>query len=94
MCVGRERPRRGAIATIDAGHPAMVGLIRHHGLNPFKLTESHQVVAYAYQIEEETIRLRIYDPNWPNRDDVEIVIEPGMIRQSTREPQFGMLALV
>lgn len=80
-------------ATIDAGRLAMVGLVRHQGLNPLNLSKSHQVVGYAYAIEGETISLRIYDPNWPNRDDVSIVIDPNLIRQSTGEPLFGVLAL-
>ncbi len=40
------------------------------GLNPFHLTQSHQVLAYAYEIEGDAVTLRIYDPNWPGRDDV------------------------
>lgn len=80
-------------ATIDAGRLAMVGLVRHQGLNPFNLSRSHQVVGYGYEIEGETVRLRIYDPNWPDRDDVAVVIETDLIRQSTGEALFGILAL-
>lgn len=87
----REWPR--IRATIDAGRLAQVGLVRHKGLNPFNLTTSHQVVGYGYAIEGETIRLNLYDPNWPDHDDVAVVIEPGLIRQSTGEPLHGVLAL-
>jgi hypothetical protein len=80
-------------ATIDAGILAQVGLVRHQGLNPFNLTKSHQVVGYGYEIEGETVRLRLYDPNWPDRDDIAVVIEPTLIRQSTGEPLHGLLAL-
>lgn len=80
-------------ATIDAGRLAQVGLVRHSGLNPWNLTRSHQVVGYGYTIEGETVRLSIYDPNWPDRDDVAVVIEPNLIRQSTGEPLYGILAL-
>lgn len=80
-------------ATIDAGRLAMVGLVRHQGLNPLNLTKSHQVVAYGYRTDGDTIRLRIYDPNWPDRDDVAVAIEPNLIRQSTGEPLYGILAL-
>jgi len=79
--------------TIDAGRLAQVGLVRHKGLNPFNLTRSHQVVGFGYAIEGETVRLRLYDPNWPDRDDVAVVIEPGRIHQSTGEPLNGILAL-
>lgn len=80
-------------ATVDAGRLAMVGLVRHQGFNPLNLSRSHQVVSYGYEIEGETVRLRIYDPNWPDRDDVEVVIEPNLIHQSTSEGLFGALAL-
>jgi hypothetical protein len=89
----REREWPRIRATIDAGRLAQVGLVRHKALNPFNLTKSHQVVAYGYTIDRETIWLRLYDPNWPDRDDVDVVIEPGSIRQSTGEPLNGILAL-
>ena len=80
-------------ATIDAGRLAMVGLVRHEGLNPFNLAKSHQVVAYGYEKDGDTITLRICDPNWPDRDDVVVVTDPNLIRQSTGEPLFGFLSL-
>jgi hypothetical protein len=89
----REREWPEIRATIDSGRLAMVGLVRHQGPNPLNLKKSHQVVAYAYSIEAGTITLRVYDPNWPNRDDVAVIIEPGTIRQATGETLFGVLAL-
>ena len=61
-------------ADIDAGRLAMVGLVRHTGLNPFRMTQSHQVVAFAYEVDGDATSLRIYDPNWPGRDDVTVVV--------------------
>lgn len=89
----RERELPRIRTRIDAGRLAQVGLVRHQGLNPFNLTRSHQVVAYGYTIEGETVRLNLYDPNWPDRDDIDVVIEPGLIRQSTGEPLNGILSL-
>jgi len=80
-------------ATIDTGRLAMIGLVRHQGANPINLTKSHQVVGYGYTLDGDTATLRIYDPNWPDRDDVTIVIGPDAIRQSTGETLFGILAL-
>jgi hypothetical protein len=80
-------------ATIDSGRLAMVGLVRKQGLNPFKLTGNHQVLCYGYEVTPETIRLRLYDPNWPNRDDMTVTIEPDRIAQSTGEALFGVLSL-
>ena len=38
-------------AAIDAGRLPLVGLIRHHGWNPFDLTKDHQVLAFGYEID-------------------------------------------
>ena len=62
-------------ADIDAGRLAMVGLIRHEGRSPWRLTQSHQVLAYAYETDRDATRIRIYDPNLPGRDDVVITEE-------------------
>jgi hypothetical protein len=80
-------------ATLDRSRLAMVGLIRHRGLNPMHLTRSHQVLGYGYEVEGETVTLRLYDPNWPDRDDVEVVMDAHAIRQSTGEALFGIIAL-
>ena len=62
-------------AEIDAGRLARVGLVRHTGLNPLHLTQSHQVLAYAYTMDGDAVTLRIYDPNLPGRDDVVVTEE-------------------
>jgi hypothetical protein len=80
-------------ADIDAGRLSMVGLVRATGWNPFTLTQNHQVAAWAYEIDGDTIRLRLYEPNWPNRDDVTVTIEADQLRQSTGEPLFGVIRL-
>ena len=49
------------------------------------MTQSHQVVAYGYQAEGDAMAFRIYDPNWPARDDVTVSIGPGGLAQSTGE---------
>jgi hypothetical protein len=81
-------------ADIDEGRLSMVGLVRHTGLNPFSMTQSHQVLAYAYEIAGEAVTLRIYDPNWPSRDDVAIDVDADGVRQTTGETLAGILRLV
>ena len=66
----REREWPRIRADIDAGRLAMVGLIRHEGHSPWRLTQSHQVLAYAYEVAGDRATIRIYDPNLPGRDDV------------------------
>lgn len=80
-------------AEIDAGRIAMIGLIRHHGWNPMHLDRDHQVLAYGYETEGPTITIRLYDPNWPDRDDVAIHLSTAGFRQSTGEPLLGVLSL-
>ena len=82
-------------ADIDAGRLAMVGLIRHHGWNPMLLDRDHQVLAYAYETDGPAgpTTLHLYDPNWPDRDDVTLHLSTAGLRQSTGEPLLGVISL-
>jgi hypothetical protein len=60
-------------ADIEAGHAPIIGLVRVAGWSPWLLTANHQVLAYAYDEEAAGFRIRVYDPNHPGRDDVELV---------------------
>ncbi len=87
--------RRG----LAAGHPVVVGLVRAAGSSPWRLTQNHQVLAWAWEETPVSITIRIYDPNHPCRDDVVLLvdIEPGpglwherlSLSQSTGEPLLG-----
>ena len=104
----REPPRVVSIrrewplirADIDAGHPSPLGLVRLSGLSPWGLARNHQVLAFGYEETGRQIRVRVYDPNHPGRDDVELRAEiaPDAARpwwervqlaQSTGEPLLG-----
>lgn len=82
-------------AEVDAGHLALVGLVRHHGWSPFQLSRDHQVLAYGYAVDpgSGSITLRLYDPNWPDRDDVTVTLSPDGHTQSTGEPLVGVIGL-
>ena len=80
-------------ADIDAGRPAMLGLVRVAAANPFLLTRNHQVIAWAYVLDGRALTLRLYDPNHGPRDDVAITLrldDPGTtvadLAQTTGEP--------
>jgi hypothetical protein len=80
-------------AELDAGRLAAIGVIRKASANPFRLTFNHQVLAWGYDEEPGRLMIRLYDPNWPNRDDVALEIvrdpatgEPTAMRQTTGEP--------
>ena len=87
----REWPR--IRAEIDAGRLAQVGLVRVTGINPRSLTQNHQVLAYAYDTTDDKVAIRIYDPNWPDQDDVllrmSLHAERPSFEQSTGEPLQG-----
>ena len=89
----REREWPRVRATIDRGRLAIVGLVRHQGLNPFALSTSHQVLGYGYATEGGAATIRVYDPNHPDLDTVEVVIGPLTIQQSTGETLLGILFL-
>jgi hypothetical protein len=80
---------------IDEGRLAMLGLIRIAAVNPFKLTSNHQAIAYGYAEDGRGVTLRLYDPNWPERDDVtatlhlDAALRPTGLEQSTGEPLLG-----
>jgi hypothetical protein len=80
-------------ANIDAGRLAMVGLVRQQGWSPWQLAQSHQVLAYAYEVDGDAVTLRVYDPNWPGQDDVALSFDPTGVRQSTGEQLAGFLDL-
>ena len=80
---------------IDEGRLAMLGLVRVAGKNPFGLTGNHQVIAYGYAEDGRGVTLRIYDPNWPDNDNVTAVLRldeafrPTSLASSTGEPLLG-----
>jgi hypothetical protein len=85
-------------AEIDAGEPAMIGLVRSATANPLALDLGHQVVGYRYDSSQDGITIGVYDPNHPGDDTVEVgferAIEGGLsLRQSTGEPLLGLLHL-
>lgn len=92
-----EWPR--ARAEIDAGRLVAIGLIRVASMDPRQLTKNHQVIAWGYAEDGRGVTLRLYDPNWPDRDDVSVRIEldpalrPIAISQSTGEPLLGWFVL-
>jgi hypothetical protein len=67
---------------LDAGHLACIGLIAVASANPADLGKNHQVMAYGYDVDDESnLTLHLYDPNTPNyaADDVKLSL-------SLREP--------
>lgn len=85
-------------ASIDAGVPPMIGLVRLAGRNPLALGLGHQVAGFRYDEAGTGIAIWIYDPNHPGDDDVRLTVERRAdgtyaLAQSTGEPLIGLLAL-
>jgi len=61
---------------LRSGRPVPLGLVSGLGF-PY-LARNHQVLAYAADFGQERVRIRIYDPNYPRRDDVvlEVPLDP------------------
>jgi hypothetical protein len=85
-------------AEIDAGEPAMIGLIRSTTANPLAVDLGHQVVGYRYAETPDRVAIGVYDPNHPGDDAVEVEFERSndaglRLSQSTGEPLLGLLHL-
>ena len=57
-------------ADLDRGRLVPIGLVRARSLSPLQLGQNHQVLAYGYDLDEETaaLSIRVYDPNHPDDD--------------------------
>jgi hypothetical protein len=83
---------------IGAGRLAMIGLVRAAGRNPLATGLGQQVAGFRYSENADRIAIGIYDPNHPDRDDVELTIERGpdgavRLAQTSGEPLLGILHL-
>lgn len=87
---GRQvREWRAIRADIDAGRPAMLGLVRSAAVNPFSLTTNHQVLGFAYEAGPAEARIRVYDPNHPGRDDVVVTLRLAGVATGDRGGDGG-----
>jgi hypothetical protein len=68
---------RAVKARLDRGLPAPLGLVKAAGWDPRKLGHNHQVLAFSYAAEGDSVRIRIYDPNYPNDDALSLSFVPG-----------------
>jgi hypothetical protein len=67
---------------IDAGRPALLGLVHVASADPRRLTANHQVLAYGYTLDGPSgrVTLRIYDPNHPDDDTVRLELSLDITR--------------
>lgn len=85
---------------LDAGEPAVLGLVRIQSKNPARAGANHQVLCTGYSFDPgpRHVRLDLYDPNHPGRS-VELVVDLGQpghrigISQSTGETLRGFFVI-
>jgi hypothetical protein len=58
--------------SLDAGHLVPLGLIKVKSDEPEDLCKNHQVLAYGYDLNGTDLGISLYDPNYPDNDDVRI----------------------
>jgi hypothetical protein len=77
-------------ARLAAGRPCPLGLVTVSSACPTDIGGNHQVLAYRYDQGGSTLRIAVYDPNQPGRDDVALVgdlADPtGPVRVSMTSP--------
>lgn len=64
----------GILGALSRGEPVMLGLVFLSAKDNPQPWHNHQVLAYAAAGTADPIRLLIYDPNFPGRDDAAITI--------------------
>jgi hypothetical protein len=78
----------GLRRSLDAGRPALLGLVRVVSWDPRKVVEHHVVLGWGITDSADgTAEVAIYDPNLPGRDDVRLTVSPdGSVRHSGGGP--------
>jgi hypothetical protein len=83
-CSAGERARTAyftALPSIESdvrnGAPSPIGLVQVNTDDPFKVGNNHQVLVYGFERNGRRVRLRIYDPNHPSRDDITLISTPA-----------------
>ncbi len=81
-------------ADIDGGHPAPLGLVTVASANPAQLGRNHQVLAYGYDVDNDRLTIKVYDPNTSvdGADDVRISLslaDPGGTTVITHNVAIG-----
>jgi hypothetical protein len=80
IMIKREWPR--VRADLDAGRLCPLGLIKVVSLNPLDVTNDHQVCAYSYDLDGTTLRIHLYEPNYPGRT-VRMSLDLGRPKKAT-----------
>ena len=68
---------------ISRNRLSALGLVKILSDDPLDLGRNHQVLAYAYELKDDDLTLHLYDPNWPDNDDISLSLNIGQPGQTT-----------
>jgi hypothetical protein len=63
---------KGIKDSLDNDELVPIGLVKVKSYNPANIIYNHQVLAYGYDIQNHLIRIYVYDPNQPLKDDIKL----------------------
>jgi hypothetical protein len=66
---------------LDNGHLVPLGLIKVKSIRPRDLALQHQILAYGYDLNGDQVALCIYDPNYPDDDEVRLSLNVADARR-------------
>ena len=73
---------------LAGGRFAVIGLIYKDFRESVRVWDNHQVLAYGYEVMSDgTIRILLYDPNYPGDDSIALVITPTTLKNGHRGMQ-------
>jgi len=74
---------------LDSGQPCPLGLVRVKTTDLSKLGQNHQVLATGYEVTGDVLSLFVYDPNFPDRDDLKLSLSLAAPEQFTPIAYFA-----
>lgn len=78
-------------ADLDSNRLSPLGLVTVKSMDPLRLGENHQVLAYGYELDGTALSMRIYDPNYPNNDGLTLSLDIGDPQHTTPVTYSGNL---
>lgn len=76
-------------ADLDNGRLCALGLIKVKSTELLAIGQNHQVLAYGYELNGNDLTINIYDPNYPDNDDVTLslnISDPWHVTPVTYSP--------
>jgi hypothetical protein len=78
-------------ADLDNNRLSPMALVTIKSRDPFQMGQNHQVLAYGYELDLNDLVLRIYDPNSPNNDSLNISMSVADPQHTTTISYSGTL---